>query len=273
MRNSRAAFLILICLLSAGLVAACGDDDDSGGETSAEEFIAEADNLCTESAREALRNPEPTPTNAEEAAESLEESLKEREEAIADFEALGDPPAEIAKEWQQLNELRQQRLAKTRELLKLARQGIEAENPRYASVIEESSKLGDQGDAIYAEIGSTACAGILPPDERKEVIKFVTFWETKPFPGECEKYTTLDGINLLFGSVKKCEEAQLTPPPEGYTKRVKVTSVEGIAGVNATVDASLFGGVGDGSKVTYNLVFEDGQYKVDSASLQAGLTS
>jgi hypothetical protein len=272
MRNCRAVFLIL-CLLCVGLVAACGDDNkssDSGGSDT-EDFVAQADQLCIEVAREALANPQPTPTTAEEAVPILEESVRRREETIGDLEDLGEPPSEIATEWKKILAGSQERLAITKQLLKLSEQGVPADNQKYAGLVASSSESGDESKALYKQIGSTACAQVLPPSERKKIIDLVTFWETQPLD-DCEKYTTPDGIELAFGSVKACQKAQLNPPPEGFTQEVHVTHIEGIPKVNASVDASLEGGIGDGEKVTYTVVFLDGRYKVDAVTLQAGET-
>ena len=93
----------------------------------------------------------------------------------------------------------------------------------------------------------------------------MTVFETEALD-DCTEYMTDDAIELLFGSVEECQRIQLNPPPEGFTKKVKVTHIEGIEGVTASVDASLEGGIGDGQKVTYTLVYEDGGWKIDAVT-------
>ena len=268
MRTSRAVFLIL-CLLAAASVAACGDDSGSGGSGgSADDFIAQADQVCTDAAEEAVANTAPLPTTAEAAVPYLKDSLKRREQQLADFEALGEPPSEIADEWNEAIGKFEQRVANSEELVKLARQGVKPTDPKYANVVSESSDLDEEENEILKGIGSTACAEVLPADERKEVIDFVTVFETKALD-DCTEYMTDEAIKLLFGSLAECQRVQLNPPPEGFTKKVKVTHIEGISGVTVAVDASLEGGIGDGQKVTYTLVYVDGGYKIDAVTTQA----
>lgn len=273
MRISRAIFLILLCLLSAGLVA-CGDDDNADGGSSSDEFIASADEICTEAAEEAVANPQPTPTTAEEAVSTLEVSVQRREDLLADFEDLGDPPSDIADEWNEYVDLVSQRAELTKQTLKFARQGLDPTTPRVANTVGKSSDLEQQGNEIMEGLGSEACAQVLAPEDRKEIVEFVTAWETEPFD-DCEAVTTADGIELGWGSVAECQKAQddARENPEGLTKSVKVLDVEGIAEVTATVDATLTGGVNDGSTLRYTVVFEDGGYKVDSVTLAPGETS
>lgn len=269
MRDSRAVFLI-VCLLCVCTVAACGDDDSGGGD-SVEDFIAKADGFCADAARESLRNPQPTPTTAQEAVPVLQVSIKRRESLLADFEGLGDPPEEIADKWSRVIESQRTRLEDTRELLRLSRQGVKATDPRYVRIVEAQSDSSDAENELQKAMGSTACAEVLPPDERRRIVDFVTAWETRPFD-DCAAVTTDDGIDLLWGTVEKCQQAQqdARENPQELTKSLKVTQVEGIAEVSASVDATVVGGVNDGLKFTYTVVFQDGRYKVDAVTLEAG---
>ena len=276
MRTSRAVFLILLCLLSAGLIAACGDDDDGDGGSEAEEFIASADEVCTNAAEEALANPLPTPTSAEEGVPYLETLIERRKNTLAELEDLGEPPSEIADEWDQYIAIVEQRVQFIQQGLKLARQGVEPTDPRFASSVGKASDLEQEGNEIMEGLGSTACAQVLTPEDRKEIVEFVTFWETEPFePGTCDQYNTEDSIDVAFGSLAECEKAQrdLRENPEQLTKSLKVVDVEGIAEVTATVDATLTGGANDGSTLRYTVVYEDGNYKMDSVTLAPGETS
>ena len=273
MRTSRAVFLIL-CMLTAGILVACGDDDDGGGGSSSEDFIASADEVCTNAAEENLANPQPTPTTAEEAVPILKESLQRREDLLADLENLGDPPSEIADEWNDYLATQNQRVELSKQNLEFAQQGVEATDPRVANSVEKGSDLEEEGHMILEGIGSTACAEVLAPEDRKEIVEFVTAWETEPFD-DCEAVTTDDGIEVAFGSVAECEKAQkdARQHPEDLTKSLKVVDVEGIAKLSATVDATLTGGINDGSTLRYTVVYEDGGYKVDSVTLAPGETS
>lgn len=263
----RRVLLPFICLVAVLALVACGGDDDSEG-SSVEGFIAEADEVCVQATLDALAGP-PVPTTEEERVPYLEASVERREQTQADFEALGDPPAEIAEEWESVLAGDEQRLSNTRENLELAQQGVSAEEPRYQRLVAESSEIDEEQNATLAELGSTACAEVLPPDVEEEIIERVTTFETEALE-DCTEYLTDDGIEQAFGSLEKCQRAQENPPPEGFTQAVNVTQVEGVEEVRASVDASLEGGFLDGDKVTYNVVFEDGVYKVNSITQQAG---
>jgi hypothetical protein len=270
MRGSRAASL-LVCLLCAGLIGACGDESESAGP--AEEFIAQADEVCSEAAREELANPQPTPTTAAEAVPVLEVALQRREAVLGAYEDLGEPPKAIAARWRNVVALTRQRYENTLKLLELARQRGEEANEASVALVAEAGRLGDRSEAILAGLGSTACARVLAPADREEVVAFVRKWETAPL-SDCEAVTTADGIEASFGSAENCEEMQrqARDDPRLLTESIRVTDVEGVAGVTATVDATLSGGPHDGLAVRYVLLYEDGSYRVDSVTLQPGET-
>ena len=259
---------LILCLLSVGLIAACGDEDNDSDAGSAEDFIAKADEICTASAIEAIKSPLPTPTTAEEAVPVLEETLQRREEQLIALQDLGQPPAEIANEWNAALQRTEQRVTATEELVKLAKQGVAATDPKYANTVAESSSLDQEENELLAGIGSTACAEVLSPEAREEIIAMVTEFETEALD-DCTDFMTDEAVELLFGSLEECQRIQENPPPEGFTKKVEVTHIEGIDEVSATVDASLSGGIGDGQRVTYTVVFVDDTYKIDAVTTQA----
>jgi len=271
MRTSRAVFLIL-CVLSFGLVA-CGDDDDGGSGSSTEDFIASADEVCTAAAEEAVANPQPTPTTAEAAVPVLTNTVQRREDALANLEDLGEPPGDIADEWDQYIGVVEQRLEIAKKELKLAESGVGPDESQFAAEVKKSSDLEQEGNEIVEGLGSEACAQVLAPEDRQEVVEFVTAWETEPFD-DCEAVTTEDGIELAWGSVEACQKAQeeARQKPEVLTKSLQVVDVEGVAEVTATVDATLKGGVNDGVTLRYTVHFVDGTYKVDAVTLAPGQT-
>jgi hypothetical protein len=167
--------------------------------------------------------------------------------------------------------LTRQRYENTQQLLELARQRGEEANETSIALVAEADRLGDRSEAILADLGSTACARVLAPDDREEVVAFVRKWETAPL-SDCEAVTTTDGIEASFGSAENCEQMQqeARDQPRILTESIRVTDVEGIAEVTATVDATLVGGAHDGLEVRYVLVFRDGNFKVDSVTLQPG---
>jgi hypothetical protein len=267
MRNGRAAFLILLCLLSASLIAACGDDDENGTASPSEEFIADADQICQEAAEELVADPPPTATTAEEAVPVLQDSLDRRQEVLAALVDLGEPPSDIREEWNQVIEIANLRVELGVQLLEMAKQDVDPTSFRYADTVRKSGDLEDQRNRILKSIGSTACAEVLTPEEREEVIARVTEFETEALD-DCTEYMTDEAIELLFGSLEECQRIQENPPPEGFTKKVEITSIEGIDEVSATVDASLQGGVADGQKVTYQVIYVDGVYKINAVTAQ-----
>lgn len=270
MRNSRAVFLLL-CLLGAAAISACGDDGEPGAPPG--DFISQADEVCTEAAGEEIANPQPTPVTAEETVPVLEVMVQRREELLDAYRDLGPPPPGIADDWNRVFANTKQRYRNAQELLKLAERGMAGTAEPYVALVSESSELGDESEAILAELGSTSCARVLGPADRREVVDFVTAWETQPFD-DCEEVTTQHGIESVFGSVERCEAGQqeVLDRSQLQTQSIEVTDVEGIAEVTATVDATLAGGANDGLKVRYLLLFEDGTYKVDSVTLQPGET-
>ena len=268
MRHSRAVFLIL-CLFGGALLAACGDESEP--MTLAEEFIAQADEVCTEAAREEIENPQPTPITAAETVAVLEVVVQRRRELLDAYGDLGAPPSRLTDEWRRVVAIAKQRYRNTQELLELARRGVAATAEPYVALVSGSSALGDESEAIMARLGSTSCARALAPEDRREIVAFVQQWETQPFE-DCEAVTTRHGIEAAFGSIEVCEAAQeeVLDRSQLLTQSIEVTDVEGIAAVAATVDATLTGGTNDGLRVRYTVLHEDGAYKVDSVTLQPG---
>jgi hypothetical protein len=254
MLHARALFLaLLVCAVAA--LAACGGDDSDG-----DDFVAEANAICTDSARERTATQQSPPTNAEEALAQNKQQQRIRRQAQADLKAL-EPSEEAADAYDEFLAKRQRVIEVVVGEEDLLRAEVSPDDPRYVEFLTELDRASDAAQAAAEEAGLAACAGVLAPDERDRIVAIVREFETTPVE-DCRQFLTEDAIDSLFGGLAECQRVQENPPPQGFTKRIEVESARGIAGVGASVRASLVGGPGDGQDIEYVLEYQNGTYKI-----------
>ena len=80
-------------------------------------------------------------------------------------------------------------------------------------------------------------------------------------PVDCKDSFTDYAIETGFGSLQKCEQQQKGPQS---VKSLEVQDVGGVSEVSAFVDGVPEGGPDDGALIEYNLVYQDGAFKLDT---------
>lgn len=244
-------FICIVALVPALAVAACGGDD--GGE----DFTAQADAVCTESAERinALFTKEGAPTSAEEAAALGAKLVGSRQQEIDELEAL-EPPEDLEAGYQDFVAARKEVLAGEESRQAADEQADRRASELAAAQVDEAFAAADEA----AEgIGLEACAGILPPEEEDDIRAVAEqFFEAatrEEFEVACRQAT--DAYIEQLGGIEACHEP-------GEPRTIEISEVGGVAGVSAEVLFVPTGGPSDGQNLRADFVYQGGEWKVDA---------
>ena len=250
-------FLVVAFALS---VAACGSS-----EPSADDFRAEADEVCVEQVRNFQKTEDRlgSSTSLEQEAKLQKELLPFREEAIADLEEI-EAPEESEKAWNRYMDLRLElRDLRKQQLVLLEKGDEEALEP----LNEKISDLNDELDEVGKEAGLLACASVLPKDQAKEAEEVVKEVALTTAPKRvCDELVTQNYLDTGFGGeFEECAKFQ-RENAEDFAEEVEVESVDGVADTSASVTITEVGGMYDGEETTWVLRREGDQWKVNLIS-------
>jgi len=250
-------FLVLALLLG---IAGCGSS-----EPSAEDFQAEADEVCVEQVRnfQKVEDRLGSSTSLEQEAKLQKELLPFREQAIADLEEI-EAPEDAEKDWDRYLELRQElRDLRKEQLALLAKGDEEALEPLNKKI----SDLNDELDEVGKDAGLLACASVLPKDQAKEAEEVVEEVALTTEPKRvCDELVTQNYLDTGFeGSFEECAKFQKANA-EDFAEEVEVEKVDGVADTSAAVTITEIGGMYDGEETTWVLRREGGQWKVNLIS-------
>ena len=249
------SFICTIALVPAITLVACGGGDDDSGD----DFTAQADAICVDSAERinAVFAEQGTPADAEEAAAVDAALLDSRVQEIEALEAL-EPPEDLAGGYEDFVAARSE-IRAGEELRQAANeQGDQQAAEDAAAYIDEAFAAAD--DAAE-DIGLEACAGILPTDEedaaRAAAEQFFTAATAEELKTACEQAT--DAYIDAIGGLEVCHE-----PGEPTT--IEISDVSGVSGITAEVSFVPNGGPEDGQDLRAFFVYQDGEWKVDALS-------
>lgn len=262
-RSVRVSLPFIALLVALGLVA-CG----GSSEPSADDFRAEADEVCIEQVRnfQEVEDRLGSSTSLEEEAELQKELLPLREESLAELEKI-EAPEDSAKAWGRYLEIRGELRDLRKKQLKLLEKGDEeALDP----VNEEISDLNDELDEVGKEAGVLACASVLPKDQAKEAEEVVKEVALTTDPKRvCRELVTQNYLEVGFeGKFEECAEFQ-REEAENFADDVKVREVSGVADTSAAVKITEVGGMYDGEETTWVLRRDGGKWKVNLISASA----
>lgn len=249
---------MLACSLGLVLVAAaCGGGDE---ESASDDFVAQADEICTNSQRELVGVVEDLGPleSPEDEAERVSALNPIREQTLADLQAL-EPPEELSADYEEYVALREERLANDKKVEELLQKGdVEA----VGKISARNDEVTKDAEAKAEEIGFSACAQVLPAEAEAQVKETIDMLEISDDPALCTETMTASGVEVLFGSLEKCEKTQEELKPSELADSVDYEEIKGVEGVTANVIATVEGGALDGQRSSYQLLFEDGTYKV-----------
>jgi hypothetical protein len=250
----------LILVLALG-VAACGDS-----ESSSDDFVAEADEICVQQVRDfqAVEDRLGSSTSLEEEAKMQKELLPIREESLAGLEEV-EAPEDSEKAFEKYLDIRHELRDLRKEQLKLLEKGDEE---ALEPLNEKISDLNDELDEVGKEAGLLACASVLPKDQAKEAEEVVKEVALTTDPKRvCKELVTQNYLDLGFeGKYEECATFQ-KEEAENFAEEVKVEEVTGVADTSAAVTITEIGGMYDGEETTWTLRREGGQWKVNLISV------
>lgn len=247
---------LVVLGLAPGLVA-CG-----GSESSADDFRAEADQICVDQAKDytEVERRLGIPEGLEEEvilAERLEEN---RGRTLSELEEL-EAPDELAEQWDRYLRIRRQQSDLRKEQLELLREGDEKALPQInEKIVDLNGELGEAGEAA----GLTACASIIPKDQAEEAEAVVEEAALTSDPQRaCDELVTEDHLEYEFGgSFEVCAEFR-KKRVEAFPDEIEVESIFGVGGVQASVRITEVGGEYDGEETVWTLYREDGGWKLN----------
>ena len=221
------------------------------GPTS-EEFIAQADAVCTSSSQESERTVADfgVPKNQKEDFALGKKLLEVRRDRLQKLRAL-EASEELQDKWDAYLEVRQESFDVIQERYEGLKSGADIDA---AELLNQADKLDDEWQSIGEEIGFTACANRLAPGDEKQIEDLITqFFEGEPTK-TCSKFVAdiyLEYLGGKDGCVENLEPAS----------NISIRDTEGIDKVtaNAMVTGSSYG-----KRASVEITYEDGGYKVRS---------
>ena len=266
-RKVSATFLGAVLLFSAcSSGGSTTDGDDQAGQQSetpettpteeagptSEEFIAQADDVCTSSSQESERTIADfgVPENQKEDFALGKKLLEIRRDRLQKLRAL-EASEELRDKWDAYLEVRQESFDVIQERYKGLKSGDDIDA---AELLNQAKKLDDEWQSIGEEIGFTACANKLAAGDEKQIEDLITqFFEGEPTKtcSEVVAEIYLEYLGGKDGCVENLEQAS----------DISISDIEGINGVtaNAVVTGSSYG-----KRVSVEITSEDGAYKVRS---------
>ena len=253
------AAIVGIAFFGGFLIFGGGDEGEPG-------FVPTADAICRDQAV-ALAENQATPASDLGGVDAkLEQELAIREQAMADLEALGNAPRELAEDWGQHLSARQLRIVLAKQELRLLDSGTEPGSPAYVRLNARGAEASEAAVDALSGTPFTACAYELSRDAEDEAVAVVKDVETEPL-SDCSEVLTEHAMRVLYGGITACDAARRDPEPGEIAESVDVIEVRGIDDAAATVLGTPTGGPRDGESVMYGLLVEDGSYKVNNVTV------
>jgi len=257
--------LIRFCILPIAVLAIVGISACGSSEPSADDFRAEADEICTEQIRgfQEIEAKLGSSTSLEEEAKLQKQLAPLRQKSLSELEEV-EAPAEAKKQFDRYLEIRRELAELRKQQLALLEKGDEeALDP----VNEKISELNDELDEVGEKAGLEACASVLPKDQTKEAEAVVEEVALTTNPKRvCRDLVTQNYLDTGFeGSFEECAKFQ-RENAEDFADDLEVEEVSGVADTSAAVTITEVGGMYDGEESTWVLKYEGGEWKVNLIS-------
>jgi hypothetical protein len=258
--RARTRFTIGACIACAAALAACGGSSSSSSKSA---FIAKADQICTNLAKQQAALP--PITNQQTAVQYYTRVIALGQSGGNQLKALS-APSDVAAEYKTLLSNRTKRLQLTQQKLQTVKSGNQALS---AKTDQQVTQLAATNRQIGAKIGFAACASKLPANQQKDVAAVIKQIDTTSTPAVCTQDLTPAAATAFFGGLQKCLAAQrkFTRSPgssAGNSKSVDVTVAYGVAGVSACATERPHGGQNNGKTLVDGMVYQGGRWKENS---------
>jgi hypothetical protein len=255
--SARTRFMFGIACVAT--LVACGGGSSS---TSKSAFIAKADQICTNLAKQQAALP--PATNKQATVQYYTRVIALGQSGGNQLKALS-APSDVAAEYKTLLSNRAKRLQLTRQKLQTVKSGNQA---LAAKTDQQVIQLAAANRQIGAKIGFAACASKLPANQQKDVAAVIKRIDTTSTPAICTQDLTPAATTAFFGGLQKCLAAQRkftrSKGSAGNAKSVDVTVAYGVAGVSACATERPHGGANNGKTLVDGMVYQGGRWKENS---------
>lgn len=255
-QSIRRSLLLIATAVAAMALVACGDS-----EPSADDFRAEADEICQQQSQRfiEIETELGTPLNIKDDTEFQKRLNVVRQSSLGELEEI-EAPDEVAKDWNRYIEIRNELIDLRKEQFQL----LEKEDEKALEPVNEKiGGLNDELDAVAKKIGLDMCASVLPKDQQKEAEAIVEEVSLTTDPERvCRELVTPNYLELGFeGSYEKCARFQKANE-EKFATEIEFEKTEGVEDTVATVTITDVDGMFAGEESQWTLVREDDEWKV-----------
>ena len=242
-----------LAIVSLGVFAACGDD-----ENEADDFRAAADQICVDRATaltEKISGVGP-PTSIQEEAALVAELNPIREQSLEETQAL-EAPEDLADDWDEyvglIDDLYQHDVEALQQLEDEDTDALTEGNA-------ERAEINEQLDTVATDLDLTACAGVLSDEAQTEITSVIEEVMTTTDPdrvcGELVTENYLEGS----GGEKACIASQ--KDPSATSDSAEVANITGVEDVTASAEVTQSGADAP-EELNAELVYQDGAWKLD----------
>lgn len=259
----------LALLLATGLVA-CGDDN-GGGDSEGDDFVSQANALCSENATQFqdIALDVGYEFEIEDRIEGSERRLAVRQDTLASFEDL-EPPADQSEAFNDYLAAREENISLYEEQLSALEDNDEE---KAAELSARASEGADEIQSMSTDLGFEVCDGELPEDEAAAAEDVIREFETTADPATSCSTDGLVTETMLEEGLRgeeKCTALQDRIGDELPEDIEMLEKTTGIEGATATVNFEWVGGPDKGyaeKPRTATLYYLDGEWKIYTAGL------
>ena len=258
-------------LAVALLIGACGGDEDGGGGEAEKEYLAQAEQICQESA-EASRDSAleiGVPLTLDDVIAQTEARLEIAKGNLGSLQAIEAPADDDT--FAEYVSLAEERIPLVEKQIDAYKNGDEVDQQK---AVDAVSKISDEQDALAEDLGLEVCGDYLPEDQIADAEDVAREFATTNDPAtSCDPDNpdalVLDALVESFGGPKECEALQKQLEGNLATDIEITEPTTGTPGVVAFVHSEDVGGKYDGQETTFTLYYVDGEWRVWNAALQS----
>jgi hypothetical protein len=237
-------------------VAACGGGDDS------DDFIPDADAICTDEQRQIVDQQlaRPTiPTGTKEIVEVFEAGNPIYQDAQDQLSEL-EPPGAVSADWDEFLSLNQQRIDARADAIAAA-----DDRKAFDAAADEAVKLLEDRDEVGERIGLGPCANVLSEEDQQAVTAAEDELSAAVDAERiCTEIFLEQYAEAFYGDVQKCSEDPAVAKPIEHD----ISEVSGVDGVRAFVELEITAGQPqlEGRPLIDEWYYVDGEWRLYSTN-------
>jgi hypothetical protein len=242
---------LLPVAIASVLLAACGGGGDAPSIEDSDEFVAEADEICLDTAQALAdaRADAGTPEEAGSAVALINSELPIRLDGLDRLQAV-EPPSYLAQDWVRFLDLQEERISAQEDALAAAEQ---EDGKAFRGAQAEFEGFTDEADGVAARLGLGPCANRLPPAGEGDVVEVVEeLLTSQDSRGVCRDLVTENFVETVYGGLKACEASRGLPAAAA----IDLLDVGGVESTSAFVDVEVQDFTGRVRQVRTDLLFD-----------------